>query len=160
MLVETLRLDKVQQLQLTIDTAAYASGDVIADTQELPEILLAPYGIVRLRHIQLIDKADQKAACTVVFLRANRSLGTENAAPNISDANAEDVIGHVALVAGDYVDLGGVSVATKNGLDLLLAGNTGSSRSLWVGLISGGTPTYGAADALILRLGVERVQNV
>jgi hypothetical protein len=146
--------DDVITLVFSVNTAIYAANEVLADTQELANVARAAGRVVILKSITLLDKADQKAALTFVFLDANESLGAENGAPTITDANAEAVLGCVNIVAGDYVDLGGCSVATKEcALELKAAAET---TSLWVAILNGaGTPTYGAND-LIAKFGFLR----
>jgi hypothetical protein len=140
-------------LTLSLDTNIYADGDVLADTQEIADAVLADGGRAMLESIALIDEDDQGIALDLVFFSANRSLGAENGAPNISDANARDCLGKVSIATGDFVDFGGVRVATKTGIGLLLEAAAGS-RSLWVGAITrGGTPTY-TASGIKLKLGL------
>lgn len=148
--VDISTLDAVKTLTFSTDTSQYASGDLIANTQELP-LAMARTGMpVTLMSVVLTDGADQKAAVTLVFLSDSTSLGTENVAPNISDANVRDkVLGSVSVPAANYVDLGGASVATVTGIGLLLQG-AATTKSLYVGIVNGtGTPTYGAADLTV-----------
>lgn len=135
---------------LTLDTSAYTAGDVLADTQAIANAVRVSGGRATLRSVTVIDEDDQGAAFTLYFLRANNSLGTENAAPSVSDASARDILGFVDIATGDYKDLGGVRVACiKNvGLELEAAGG---STSLYVGAINGaGTPTFTAAGLKLL----------
>lgn len=127
------------------DTSAYASGDLVADTQEITNVFPVANVPQMLTQITLLDKADQKVALKIVFLNASQSLGTENAAPSISDANGEKVVGVIAISADDYVDLGGCAVVTTQ-CALQMKGAT-DATSLWVAIVNGtGTPTYGASD--------------
>lgn len=151
--------DKVLAVSLTTDTVPYASGDLVADTQVIDNAAVGPGGTVVLNSATLIDGADQKVALYLVFLNGDTSLGTENLAPSISDANAaSSVIGMVPIAVTDYVDLGGVAVATVDGIGLLLQA-TPTSADLYVGVVnSSGAPTY-AADDLTLKLGFLRVEQ-
>ena len=135
---------------LSLNTNAYAAGDVLADTQEVPGLRDPGY----LHSVVILDEDDQKLPMDLVFFNANVSLGTENAAPNISDANARNILGIVRVNVIDYVDLGGLSVATKTGIGLALGTNAGAEK-LYVGVITGGAPTHTAAG-LQLRLGIVR----
>lgn len=146
--------DVVRTVNFTTDTNAYASGDLIADTQEITGVLVKRTKTCTLRNITLVDKADQKLALFLVFLAANTSLGTENAAPSIADADAAaDVIAVVPIAIADYVDLGDVAVATKE-CEIIL--DPEADTSLWVAIVnSTGTPTY-AADSLVGKFGFSR----
>lgn len=140
-------------ITLTLDTSAYGSADLVADTQEMADAFDLDGGSAFLESVTLIDKDDQTAsAYTLVFLNQSVSLGTENSAPNVSDANAAAaVIGAIGIASGDWVDMGGQKVASKGNLGLVLQVATG--KSLFVALVNGaGTPTFTAAG-LVLVLG-------
>lgn len=136
---------------LSTDTSAYADGDVLADTQAISNAVRANGGRAILQDVTILDKDDQGAAMDLVFLNANNSLGTENAAPNISDTNAEAIDGFVSIATTDYIDLGGCKVACVKNIGLMLEA-TGASTTLYIGAITrGGTPTY-SASGLIVKL--------
>lgn len=143
----------VRTLTLSLDTSAYTAGDVLAATQELPEVVKQLDGGAYIDSMTVIDKDDQGAAFDVYVMNANVSMGTENSAPNISDANAEAILGKIAVATGDYSDLGGVKVATIKNLRIPVVPATGTS-SLYVAAVNGaGTPTYTAAG-IVLRFGI------
>lgn len=150
--VAALGAGTVLDVTLSLDTSAYADGDVLADTQSLANAVRLAGGRAVLQSVMLIDESDQKQGLDLIVLDANNSLGSENSAPNISDANAGAILGRVPITAGDYYDLGGVSIANVNGVGLMLKA-AASSTTLYVGAISRGTGTYGAT-ALKLKLGL------
>ena len=136
---------------LSTDTAAYASGDVIADSQVVAACVRANDAFGVLQSLTLIDEDDQGVALTVLFLDANVSVGTENAAPSITDVNARNVLGWVSVATSDYVDLGGVRVAFKSNLGMVVKPATGTD-DIYVAVVNGsGAPTY-SASGLRLRL--------
>jgi hypothetical protein len=145
---------QVLDLTLTTDTSAYASGDLIADTQELANAVTFNGGTAVVQNIVLLDRADQTAAAIyLVFLKTNVTLGTENSAPSISDDNAGNVLGIVKIESTDWFDLGGAKVATVRNIGLLVEA-AADSTSIYVGVINdAGTPTF-AADSLRLKVGV------
>jgi len=146
-------LSPVFDVTLSTDTSAYASGDVIADSQVLTNIMRATDSTGVLQSVTMIDKADQKVAMTVYFLSANVSVGTENAAPSISDANSLNILGFVDIAASDWKDLGGTAVASIKGIGLGLEPASGTA-SVYIAVVNGtGTPTF-AADSLVARLTV------
>lgn len=136
---------------LSLDTSIYASGDVLADTQVVTDYtsLFGASGAAVLTSLTVIDEDDQKAAFDVYFLDANVTMGTENAAPSITDANARNILGFVSIATADYKDIGGVSIACiKN---IWLPAN--APLGMWVAVVNGsGTPTY-TASGVKLRLG-------
>lgn len=135
------RIRSTSTVTFTLDTNIFASGDILADTQALA----GSYEIdspLQLESFVLYDADDQGIALSVVFLSGNKSLGTENSAPNISDANGLSVLGIVPIATTDWVDLGGIRVATKLAVNLQLVPDTGTN-GLYVALINGtGTPTF------------------
>jgi hypothetical protein len=142
------------ELTFTLDTNAYASGDVIADTQALVNVTRLQGGRAKLVSVALIDEDDQKVALNLIFFRTNVSLGTENSGGSITDADGRECLGHVAIAAADYKDLGGVAVACLKNIQLVLQAGAGS-RDIYVAILNEtGTPTY-TASGLKLRVGVE-----
>jgi len=134
---------------LSLDTAIYASGDLLADTQEVADWVVNGGPEMILQSLTVIDEDDQKVAFDVYFLSSNVSMGTENAAPSITDANARSILGLHSVLAADYKDLGGVGVASYKNIGLTLFG----SPSLYVAAVNGsGTPTF-TASGIKLRLG-------
>lgn len=134
-------------LTLSLDTNIYASGDVLAATQEVPGWAAANASAQNfLQSLVLIDADDQKAAMDLVFFASNVSLGTENAACSIGDTDALQCIGTVPIETTDYLDLGGVAVATVRNIGLSLLTST-----LYVAARSRGTPTH-SASGLTLKL--------
>jgi hypothetical protein len=143
----------VKDVTLTLDTSAYASGDVIAATQQVNAALRITDGTGMLSSIEIIDKDDQGAAFTIYILSADVAVGTENAAPSITDGDAASILGHVDVATGDYKDLGGVKVACKTALNIPVVAVSGTD-DLYVAVVnSTGTPTY-TASGIVLRLGI------
>lgn len=147
--------NRIIDVTMTTDTAAYANGDLIADTQEIANFFRDKGVPAKLQSLTVIDPDDQGAAFTVVFSQASTSFGSENSAPNIADADALNVLGQVTLTASDYVDIGGAKVGTLRDLNLVLAPVDNTTKSLYAAIvITTGTPTF-AGGAIKLRLGVE-----
>ncbi len=140
-------------VDLTLDTNIYASGDVLADTQIVSGAFRVGDGTGILQNMTVIDSDDQGAAFDVYFLSSNVSMGTENAGPSISDANAKSIVSRVQVGTGDYYDLGGVKIAEVTGLARVLMATSGT-KDLYVAVVNGtGTPTY-TATGVRLRLGI------
>lgn len=128
----------------SLDTSAYTSGDVLADSQVMTSVMRKTDGTGVLQSIVLNDKDDQGLALDVVILDANVSLGTENAAVSISDANADNILAIVSVATTDWVDLVGCRVATIRNLSIPVKAVSGTSN-LYVGLIARGAPTHTAS---------------
>ena len=144
---------KVIDVTLSLDTAVYADGDVLADTQEVARAVRAGPRSGLLQSVVVVDKDDQGAAMDLYVLDSNVSLGTENSGVSISDANAAKILGKVAIAAGDYYDMGGVRVAAgSNQRNLAIPVAVTSGTSLYLGAVSRGTGTY-TASGVVVRLG-------
>lgn len=143
----------VLDVTLSLDTGAYSSGDLLADTQVVTGALRVTDGRAILQSLVVIDEDDQKAAFTIYFLSANTSMGTENSAPTISDAGGRDILGYVDIATTDYKDLGGVSVANIKNVGIVLEAASGTANC-YVAVVNGsGAPTY-TASGVRLRLGL------
>lgn len=140
----------VVTVTLTVDTSAYADGDVLADTQVITNAMRIIGGHGVLQSLQLVDPDAQGQPLDLYFFSVTHSLGTENSAPSIADVDAVDMFGPVAIASSDYGDLGGCKVASVRGIGLMLEADA-ASRDLYVGAISRGTGTY-AGGALTLKL--------
>lgn len=136
---------------LTTDTAIYTNGDVLFLATNIAGAMRANNKRGILQSIVVIDEDDQGVAMDLVFMSATQTLGTINVAPSISDAGARDILGIISILSSDYVDLGGVRVASKNGLGMVVRPVTGATN-LYVAGITRGTPTH-TVSGLRLRLG-------
>lgn len=132
------------EVTLSLDTGAYADADVLADTQEIADIF--PQDTVGIwQSLTVLDTDDQAVAMDVLILKTNVSIGTENSAVTVSDANADEIMATVNIATGDYVDLANSQLANKTSIGHVVTTDT-TSNSLWVAAITrGGTPTYSAA---------------
>lgn len=144
---------KTFSVALSTDTSAYASGDLIADTQQLDAFFNKADGLGVVNSITIIDQDAQGVALYVMFHSTSTSMGTENSAPNISDANlASGLLGIVAVATTDYVTVSGAKVATIKNIGLPVKAASGTD-DLYVSVLNGtGTPTF-TATGLNLTIG-------
>ena len=126
---------------LSMDANVHHAGDVLAATQEIAGCLLANAGTSELVSLVVLDEDDNTAAAmTFYFFNADATLGVENAAVSISDADARKIVGTVVVPAAAWLDLILSKVAVIPNIGLLLKG-AGASTSLWMGVSTAGTPT-------------------
>lgn len=138
------------------DTSAYTAGDVLFDTTAISGATRIQGGRVKLTSVVLLDEDDQTAAAiTLYFLNSNVSLGTANAAPSITDANARSITGVVPIASGDFTDVGGAKVACVKNIGLIMEAAS-SSTTLYVAATCAGTPTQTASGIKVM-LGFESV---
>lgn len=136
----------------TLDTSAYATGDVLFDRTVLTNFFRKNDGTGILQSIQVIDKDDNGVAIDFYIQTTNQTLGTANSAPSISDTNAEEILGPFSVAAADYKDLGGCKVAKISGLAQAIKSVSGA-RTLYISaVVNSGTPTF-TASGMVLRIG-------
>lgn len=153
-LVAKIGASIVVDVTLTLDTNAYIDGDVLSDAAEVANAARIAAGTTFLKSVTVLDEDDQGAALDLIFLDANQSLGTKNAAPDITDENARKIVGRVSIAAGDFYDLGAARVAVVDAAGLLMKAAS-AQTSLWVAAISRGTGTY-TANGIRLKLAFAR----
>lgn len=137
---------------LSLDTSAYASGDLLADAQAIAGAVRVSGGSAELVSIMVIDEDDQKQSIGLYVTSDSTSWGSENSAVAVSDAVARSIQAYVPIITTDYIDLGGVSIAQPR-----LAQNIGviceasGSTSLYVvAVCNSGTPTYTASGVRVV----------
>jgi hypothetical protein len=145
----------VLDLTLTLDTNIYADGDLMVDATALTTAVRVAAGTSRLVSVVVLDEDDQGVAFDLLFLNAATSLGSLNAAVNLTDAMGRTLIGKVAVATGDYYDFGGCRAAFKSDLNMLLKAAS-ASTTLYVAAVSRGAGTYTAAG---IRIKVGLVQD-
>lgn len=142
--------DNVFDVTLVLDTSPYADGRVLFIGQEITSFFSSATGTRLIQNLTVIDEDDQGVGFDLLLFNGDPSIGTINAAPTISDANARKFLGKVSVTAADYIDLGGVKVATICPVGIEVKGVT---TSLWIaGITRSGAPTYTAAG-LKLKIG-------
>lgn len=155
---QTGGISDIWEVTLSLDTSAYADGDLMADVQEI-ENAVRPMddgnGTAWIESLTVIDKDDQAGAFDVYITDESTTWGTENDAVSLSDAVADGIQRRISVNAGDYYDVGGSKVA-----DIELTGRCGkivkspnNSTSLYVAVVSRDTKTY-TASGVILKFGV------
>jgi hypothetical protein len=144
---------KLITVAMVVDTAILASGELVADTQAIPDAVDETGRPALLQSITILDTDDQTAsAYDIYILDRNVSMGTLNAAPSISDANSAALLGPpIAIATGDWKDLGGAKISGKEAIGKIVKPYSG--RSLYAAIVNGaGTPTF-ASGILTVRFG-------
>ncbi len=94
-----MSVPRVFDVTFTLDTNAYADGDVLAATQEITGFFTSLNQAAYITGIQLIDEDDQGIAMDILFMNAATDIGAENGAAAISDAEGETILGTAILPA-------------------------------------------------------------
>ena len=141
----------VISVTLSLDTGAYASGEVLADRQQLDGAFRVSDGTGVLYSVMVIDLSGPGQALDLIFLQTDCTLGTENSAVSIADSCAQTILCAVEVAASDYVDLVNSQVAVASPSCLVEA--VSGTDDLYVGAVSRGTGTY-AANGIVLKIGI------
>lgn len=145
---------RILSVPLTVDTNAYATGDLIGTKITIPKATLGASLDGIIRSIVLDCKSSQTTAFDIVFFNADPTATTftDNAAIAVAVADFDKIIGGWAFaVTTSWIDVGTPSFAHAY-VDIPYTLINGTS--LYAALISRGTPTFAATD-LTLKLGIE-----
>jgi hypothetical protein len=136
---------------------AYTAGDIVDSVKTLSGVAMDNRMCVRLDSLVVIDTVAQSAALDILFFTRSITVGADNAANAISEADLRYCVGRYSIVGGDYVTTtAGRSEATVRGLGLLMQCEAGS-KDLFMVVIARGTPTYGVkASAVVVKAGFLR----
>ncbi len=146
-------------------TAAYGTADLVGTKMTFEDVIPEDYGGGSIRSVQVLDYSDQMAAVDLILfgdeLASNTGAGTtwatgDNAALDIADSDALNIIGAVSIGTGDYHTFSDNAVAVKQvDIPFYIRG-----RNLYGLLVSRGAPTYGGStDEIVVSIGVERDAN-
>lgn len=139
---------------LSLDTNAYAIGDVLAEAQEVADAMRINGGTGTLQSIAVNSKDDQGFGFDLFFFSGAVTFGTENSAPSLSDADGDKFLARVPIGASELIDLGGTRVASKTGEGLgQVLKSAADSRSIYIAAMAQGAGTY-SASGITLRLGI------
>jgi hypothetical protein len=99
-----------------LDNAAYAAGETLGDLMTVSNAARASGGSGYIVGVSAVDASDTLGALDVVFFDSSVTLGTDNAAYAISDADALKIVAIVPL-AGPY-DIGNNRVAFAQNISI------------------------------------------
>jgi len=164
---------KIIRVTPTLDTNAYAQGDVLFIATEIPNAVIGNGGCSKLVSMYMLTQNTTRIDVDFVFSENSAVYGTINATANIADGDLEaaNVTGFISLDAGEISaatsqidtsellrvgmnDAGGSSTLLTS--PLLLQAADDSTSVYVVGILTGSaTPTY-AADDIDLIFHIER----
>lgn len=137
------------------DTTPYAAGDLIGDVLEID---LAGFrdtpGLV-LQSVLLVDEAGEEEDIDLVLFDSDpdATTFTDNAALDLDPADLARIVGVVPLTAYFAFDSNAIAQAANLALPIRLDWRDSGPASIFVALVARGTPGYGAATDLTLKLG-------
>jgi hypothetical protein len=136
----------------TLDTSAYALGDVffVQNTIANASIENTGYGVIE--SVVVVDKDDVAPAFTIVFFDASVTVQTVNTAWAVSDSDMANAIGMMSFVTADYKDFGSNRMAQQN---IYLPYNCASGTSIYCAAYADAASTM-TASGLTIRIGLSR----
>jgi hypothetical protein len=138
----------------TVDTAIYASGDLMGGKLTLASAARVAGGTGMIHSLTIVDQDNEKAALDIVFFESDPTgtTFTDQAALDVADADMLNVVGVVSVSASDYVSFVDNAVATLRNIGLSFKLDSGTS--LFAAIVSRGTPTYTAATDVQVKVGI------
>lgn len=136
-------------------TGAYSAGDLIGSKITLTNAARYVGGSGRIQSLALADAAAQKSDIDVIFFNADPDSTTfsDDAELAVDDADLGKIIGCVSIDGStDYIEFADNAVAIKPGIGIGFQLPAG--RDLYACLVCRGTPTYVAANDLLLRVNI------
>lgn len=136
--------------------AIYAAGDAIGGLMTFPLAVRMTASSGRISKVVIIDDAAQLAPIDIIFFNQTFTPTADNAPFAPSDADMQNCIGQIQVVAADYSNFVNNSVATcliwnSDGYGFQVAGT-----SLFAQMVVRATPTYVAVDDLTIKLTIEQ----
>jgi hypothetical protein len=145
----------VKTITMTATTTILAAADIIADTQQMDAALRVTDGTGVIQSMTVFDPDDNAAFAFDVYIHnTSTSMGTENAAISISDANAAaGILGVVSFATTDAKDLINGRMYHKANLGIPVTAVSGTD-DLYFSVVNGsGTPTF-AGGSMPIRVGI------
>jgi hypothetical protein len=136
----------------TLDTAAYAVGDVLFVQNTLANSVIASGGQGTIESVTVVDSDDVPPVFTLVFFRDTITIATVNSAWNVSDADMAKAIGFVPFNSFDYKDFGANRIATRQ---VYFRFSPASGTSIFCAAFVDGAATL-TASGLTISVGIGR----
>lgn len=142
---------------LVVDTSIYASGDVLCVPKRMENCTLNTKGMAVLRSLLIFDKINQKPAMDIlIFDEDPGDIGAANAALDLSSAQLQKLVGVISVASADFLTLKAATNAVAQKTPNMTLPARQGSKEFWMAIVSRGTPTYSAADNLVVKAIFER----
>ncbi len=144
----------------TVDTSAYASGDLIGGKLTFNNALGDQSGTGAVNSIKIVDQAAQASDLDLVIFSSNptNTTFTDQVALDIADADLSKVVAVITLGSSTRFSFADNSVHYIGSLYIPVQGAT-SNTVLYGALVSRGTPTFAASTDVSVTLGVTPDSN-
>lgn len=101
---------------LTTASTNYTAGDVLGSGWTFTSMARAAGLGGRIKGIHILDKGDVMTSCELYISSTAITFGTDNAAPSVSDADAQTL---KRIPGFGFQDLGGCRLASLDSLDIM-----------------------------------------
>lgn len=139
----------------TVDTSAYAAGDLMFQPIEVTNAVAVQGGTAILQSISVANDDALTGGFDIIFTTSDDSPGALNAAVSgtsgLSDANADKILGITSI--NNMVDVGACSIGSKANIGLILKAES-DSTSVYAWGIAQSTDNPTTATGYKLRIGV------
>ena len=151
---------KVIRVTPTLSTDAYANGDVLFTTTEIPNAVIGNGGCSKLISVSIVSQNTTLVDMDIVFMQESTNLGTINAAVDIADSDLEaaKMLGYVSLDGSNsgislvnsvlFTTAAGAEGTTQldRSFPILLQAEDDSTSVYFSAILRDQTPTYAADD--------------
>ncbi len=148
---------KTHTVQVTpvIAGGAYTALDAVGPLMEFGGISSKPDAGVVLQSVVLVDETKLDEPINLILFDSTFTSDADHDILAPSDAELLQCVGHIKILAADYITLSTNSIATLRNLNLPIK-LSGASGSLFAQLQTPGTPDYLDAGAITVTLGFNR----
>ena len=142
----------------TVDTAAYADGDLMGTKMTFSNALPLETGCGLLRSVRISDLAGQTGAFDLVLFESDPSgtTFTDNAAFDIADTDLSKVMCVINFPAASQFAFADNSVKYLTGMQTPIRGisTNAPSRTIYGALVARAAQTYATASDVTVKLGI------
>ena len=133
----------------SVDTSAYAAGDVLFDTTAIASPFSNTNASGFIVGARLLVKSDVAFGARIILMNANTSIGTFNAAPDPTDTEGEDQGHDFVLNQSGQVDMGAYRIMDAHGLYVPVYPVSGGTTIYVAAVVTEGTPTLAASSCIL-----------
>lgn len=137
----------------TTNASAYEAGDAVGGKITITNAMRTSGGTGILQSIDIIDKANQKAALEIIIFNSDPSAATitdDSAFAYSTDISKQ--IARISVAASDYVTINSIATVSLGGLGKVLKAS--GSTNLYAAIVTTGTPTYTSTSDIIITFGI------
>jgi hypothetical protein len=147
---------------MTVEAAAYASGDVIGGLLTIPNVFGWAKHSVKIMNVVFKDAADQGGEIEVIFFDSNPSASTftENGAVTIADADLAKICGRLRVSSQTSFANNGILSADCEicvDRDSTATATAANDQSLYAVCVCRAARTQAAVSDLSISIGAERL---